>query len=154
MNYPNFQCLHYPRRLCRKTWARNNPLLTTVWSEQETADLVNYLYYLRSEISDGSFPPGTFNNLAMYLNRRHLGSVKSRDLALCKFGSVRVFCYSIVCKLNSVLELMDAVAAIDKYNETHNGGPDPSFVHAADDEAFTAYLSTLNSRVNSFYLFE
>jgi hypothetical protein len=49
---------------------------------------------------------------------------------------------------------MDAVAVIDKYNETHNGASDPSFVHVADDEAFTSYLLTLNSQVNSFYFFE
>jgi hypothetical protein len=92
------------RQLCiTNARAQSNPLSMAVWSEQETADLVDYLYHLRSEISEGNFPPETFSGVAVYLNRRHPCSDKSRNLALSKFRSVKTFCYQTVCRLTSVL---------------------------------------------------
>ena len=74
---------------------QNNPLLMSIWSEQETADLVDYLYLCRGEIIEGSFPPGTFNNLAVYLNRRYPGSDRSHKSVLSKFGTVRTSLFSL-----------------------------------------------------------
>lgn len=70
-----------------------NPLLTSIWSKQETADLVNYLYQRRGEISEGSFPAGTFCDLAAYLNKRHPRSHRCRNLVLSRFAFVRTFLY-------------------------------------------------------------
>ena len=73
----------------RNTFMHNNPLLMSVWSEEEIADLVDYLFHCRVEISEGSFPLGTFYDLAVYLNRRYPGSERSHKSVLSKFGAVR-----------------------------------------------------------------
>ena len=67
-----------------------NPLLTSVWSKQETSDLIDFLYQRRGEIFEGSFPPGAFSDVAAYLNKRHPREHRSRNLVLSRFALVRM----------------------------------------------------------------
>ena len=135
---------------------QNNLLLTSVWSEQETADIIDYLYLCRGGISDGNFPPGTFNDLAVYLNMAYPGSGRSRNSVLYKFGSVRLsFSSSYQMIHPSTSQLKDDIAIIDRYNAEHGGAPDSAIVLVTDEERFSTYLSTTTTRVNAFlYLFE
>jgi len=67
----------------------------SIWSEEEIADLVDYLYNRRGEISEGSFPPETFHDLAVYLNGRYPSSERSHKSVLSKFGAVRTPLFSL-----------------------------------------------------------
>ncbi len=81
-------CVLILQDTCCPHWT---PLLKSIWSVQETADLINYLYQCRDDISEGSFPPGAFSDLAGYLNKRYPGSDRSRNLVLFRFAFVRAF---------------------------------------------------------------
>jgi len=147
------QLIQFTLELCvltlKNSLNQNNPLLMSVWSEQETADLVDYLYHRRGE---GSFLPGTFHDLAVYLNRKYPGSDRSRNSVLSKFGTVRTFTIqSSNCGRThtSTSQLKDDIAIIDRYNSVHVGEPDPSVVFVADEARFVTYLSTSTARVNT-----
>jgi hypothetical protein len=62
-----------------------------LWSEQEIADLVDFLYEHRSEGSGGNFKEQTYTNLFNYLATRHPGQGRSRQAIQSKFCSVSFF---------------------------------------------------------------
>ena len=61
------------------------------WPEQEISDLVDYLFHHLSMDPGDSFQPGTYQNLAIHLARRHPGHNRTVEAIRSKFNSVRIF---------------------------------------------------------------
>jgi len=63
------------------------------WSEEEISDLVDYLFHHLTTDPWESFPPGSYENLAIHLAHRHPDKIRTVAAIRSKFNSVRVFLY-------------------------------------------------------------
>lgn len=127
------------------------------WSEQETADLVNFLYEHRSEGADGNFKAQTYTQLGAYLAQKHPGQTRTREALQAKFRSVQIFLITINFILISQ-QLKDVVAIIDGYNSKSGmgGGSDPAriFVEgSAEESVFSDYVKVARPQVLFFVFY-
>jgi hypothetical protein len=67
----------------------SKPTTSPHWSENEIADLIDYLYEHRSEATGSNFKTSTYNRLKEYLDERHSKTPQTRDAIVAKFRSVR-----------------------------------------------------------------
>ena len=64
---------------------------TTSWTTQETADVVDYLFQHRSEISGDNFCHETYVDLVVHLARKYPDRVRTCDTVEDKFRTVKSF---------------------------------------------------------------
>jgi hypothetical protein len=77
--------------------SQNDPLDSALapnneWLSEEISDLVDYLFRIHHLSTDpgGSFQPGTYENLAIYLAQRHPDHNRTVEAIRSKFNSVRI----------------------------------------------------------------